>query len=191
MPQRVKEVRPPRGATHLAFRAPVWLYRIRLGWLLGGRFLELTHTGRKSGKRRHTVLEVVHYDRATGVYTIASGFGERSDWYPNILKDPHVEVRCGRRQVTATAVPLMPQEAGAVLVGYARAHRRAFRALVRFMGYRVDGTEADIHALGEYVRLFALTPASATTGALPEPVPPMERQPGDDLDPEDLVQFDG
>lgn len=191
MPERVKEVHRPRGITRLAFRAPVWLYRLGLGWLLGGRFLELTHTGRKSGKRRHTVLEVVRYDPATGVYIIAAGFGERSDWYRNILNDPHVEVRSGRRHVAATAVPLTPHEAGAVLVEYARAHRRAFRALVRFMGYRVDGTEADTHALGEYVPLLALRPENTEAVDLSEPVPSRERQPGDDLEVPDPAQFDG
>jgi len=191
MPERVKEVHRPRGLTRLAFRAPNWLYRIGLGWLLGNRFLQLTHIGRKSGMRRRTVLEVVRYERATGTYNIAAGFGEQSDWYRNILKNPHVEVRCGRRHTNAIAVPLAPQEAGEVLVRYARAHRRAFRALVRFMGYRVDGTEADTYALGEYVRLFALRPATGEPGGGRESVLPVERQPGDDLGPEDLAQFDG
>lgn len=36
----------PRGLLRLLLRAPVALYRLRLGWLLGGRVLLLSHTGR-------------------------------------------------------------------------------------------------------------------------------------------------
>lgn len=31
--------RPPRGFQRLLWRAPIWLYRLGLGWLLGHRFL--------------------------------------------------------------------------------------------------------------------------------------------------------
>lgn len=48
----------PRGLLRLGFRLPIWLYRLNLGWILGERFLLLTHTGRKSGLVRQTVIEV-------------------------------------------------------------------------------------------------------------------------------------
>jgi hypothetical protein len=35
-------------------RAPIWLYRLRLGFLFGRRMLLLEHIGRKSGARRWT-----------------------------------------------------------------------------------------------------------------------------------------
>ncbi|HTM84573.1 MAG TPA: nitroreductase family deazaflavin-dependent oxidoreductase, partial [Mycobacterium sp.] len=38
-------------------RAPIWLYRARLGALLGSRLLMLEHRGRTSGARRYVVLE--------------------------------------------------------------------------------------------------------------------------------------
>ena len=42
----MKLARPPRTRLRRAlFRAPIWLYRLGLGGLLGGRFLLLTHTG--------------------------------------------------------------------------------------------------------------------------------------------------
>ena len=158
MPEKVREVKPPTGLTRLAFRFPIWFYRAGFGRLLGDRFLELTHTGRKSGLARRTVLEVVRHDKKTGVYYIAAGFGEGSDWYQNILANPKVEVRSGGNHIQAVAVPLSEAEAGDDLVNYARRHPVAFKELVRFMGYQVDGSEADIHALGRYLRMFALTP---------------------------------
>jgi hypothetical protein len=57
-------------------RAPVGLYRARLGFLLGSRLLMLEHTGRKSGARRYVVLEVVGHPRPR-TYVVASGFGGR------------------------------------------------------------------------------------------------------------------
>jgi hypothetical protein len=43
----------------VAFRLPIHLYRLDLGWLLGHRVLLLSHRGRKSGLIRATPLEVV------------------------------------------------------------------------------------------------------------------------------------
>jgi len=48
MPEKIAKTKLPRGLVRLAFRAPIWLYRAHLGWLLGYRFVLLTHTGRKS-----------------------------------------------------------------------------------------------------------------------------------------------
>ncbi|HEU5434459.1 MAG TPA: hypothetical protein VFU81_22495, partial [Thermomicrobiales bacterium] len=56
---------PPAGVTRLLARAPIWLYRLHLGRLLGHHALVLTHRGRKSGKARQAILEVVRYDPAT------------------------------------------------------------------------------------------------------------------------------
>jgi deazaflavin-dependent oxidoreductase (nitroreductase family) len=158
MPEIVKEVEPPSGLARLAFRMPIFLYRIGLGWLLGHRFLLLTHTGRKSGSPRQTVLEVVRFDRETGNYYIAVGFGKHSDWYKNISANPAVTVRSGGDRIQAKAEQLTQDAAGNELVRYAHEHPTTFKELVTFMGYRVDGTDADIHALGEYVRMFALKP---------------------------------
>jgi deazaflavin-dependent oxidoreductase (nitroreductase family) len=158
MPIKVREIYPPTGLSRLAFRIPIWFYQAGMGRLLGGRFLELTHIGRKSGLIRHTVLEVVRHDKESGTYFIAVGFGEHSDWYQNILADPHVEIRSGVEHIQAIAIPLTEDEAGDELVRYAHRYPLAFRELLRFMGYKVDGSDEDIHALGGYIHMFALKP---------------------------------
>ena len=38
------------------FKLPLVLYRLRLGWIFGHRFVMLTHVGRHSGKTRRTIL---------------------------------------------------------------------------------------------------------------------------------------
>ena len=69
----------PTGASRLAFRLPIYLYRLDLGRLLGHRFLLLVHRGRKSGLLRETVLEVLLHDPATNESVVLSAWGEKAD----------------------------------------------------------------------------------------------------------------
>jgi deazaflavin-dependent oxidoreductase (nitroreductase family) len=109
-------------------RAPVWAYRARLGFVFGSRLLMLEHTGRKTGGRRHAVLEVVGRI-GPGGHVVASGFGERAQWFRNIRAEPRVRVYLGgHRPVAATARVLGHGEAARVLATYASAHPRAWAA---------------------------------------------------------------
>lgn len=64
-------------------RAPIGLYRVGLGGVLGSRFLLLEHVGRNSEQLRSTALEVLETGD-DGAPVIASGFGESSQWYKNV-----------------------------------------------------------------------------------------------------------
>src|SRR5882672_3082319 len=121
----------PTGLLRLCLRLPIWLYRLRCGWVLNSRFLLLTHIGRRSRLPRQTVLEVVHHDRTTETYVIASGWGEKPDWFRNLQKTPTAVVTVGRKRFAATARCLSGDEAARVLLVYAQRHRRAFRALAK------------------------------------------------------------
>jgi len=88
----------PRGWFRLLLRFPILIYRLKLGWLLGRRFLLLTHTGRKSGGAYATVLEVLRYDQDSHHCIIASGWGTRSQWYRNVLNDPRIRYTVGLRE---------------------------------------------------------------------------------------------
>lgn len=157
MPEKTRDITPPKGLSRLAYRFPIWMYRMGLGNLLGNRFLLLTHTGRKSGLPRQTVLEVVRYDQQSGLLIIASGFGRKSDWVLNIQADPNVTVKSRGVQKKALARRLERQEAGDELVDYSQRHPSAMGQLARFMGYRLDGSEEDVRALGELIPMFSLT----------------------------------
>jgi deazaflavin-dependent oxidoreductase (nitroreductase family) len=159
MVEKIKDVQTPRGLARLAFRLPIWLYRLGLGGLLGTRFLLLTHTGRKSGRKRQTVLEVVRYDEATTTFIVAAGFGPGSDWYRNIRSNPQVTVQCGRRRWKMDARFLTPEQAGEELLNYASSHPLALRELARFMGYRLDGSQEDVRALGQELPMVAFQPS--------------------------------
>src|SRR5262245_32389129 len=119
-------------------RTPIWLYRFHLGFLFGRRMLLLEHIGRKSGARRYAVLEVVGHP-GTDEYVIVSGFGERSQWYRNVVLNPRVRVSVGlRRNVSAIATPMAPEAAEEALDRYAQRHPRTWRTLQEAMAAALD-----------------------------------------------------
>lgn len=158
MAEKTKELNPPHGLARLAYRFPIWIYRLGLGGLLGTRIMLLIHIGRKSGQERRTVLEVVRHDKETTTFIVASGFGLKSDWYRNILVNPNVTVRSGRGRWKMVATILTTEQAGDELLDYARRHPLAMRELARFMGYRYDGSQATIRTMGETIPLVAFHP---------------------------------
>lgn len=135
-------------------RLPINLYRAHLGWLLMGRFLRLTHTGRKSGLPRQVVLEIVQHDRSKNTYSVFAGFGTESDWVKNIEKMPQVSIDVGRRHMQATAQRLSPADSEQILLDYARRYPVAQRVLPRMMGYQTDGSAADFAELARQGIVF-------------------------------------
>ena len=53
-PSKTKETAP--AFLIPMFKLPLLLYRLRLGWLLGRRFMLLTHVGRRSGSECCSLL---------------------------------------------------------------------------------------------------------------------------------------
>ncbi len=110
-------------------RAPIWLYRARLGFLFGSRLLMLEHIGRTSGVRRYVLLEVIARP-APGSYIAATGFGARAQWFRNVQANPQVRVYLGsRRPAPATARALTGEQSASALAAYTNAHPRAWRTL--------------------------------------------------------------
>lgn len=134
---------PPKGLLRLGLRLPIVLYRLRLGWLLGGRFILLNHIGRKSGQTRQTVLEVVGHDERSDTYYIVSGWGHQSNWYRNLLATPEISVQVGRRHLDARAETLTPPEGVRVLLNYREKHALAARELGRLMGLNIAEAPPD------------------------------------------------
>lgn len=157
-----------RAASRALVRAPILLYRCGLGGLLGRRVVLLTHVGRRTGRRRQVVLEVVGRGEAAGSYLVASGYGSRAQWYRNVLADPEVTFQVGRRPRDGRARPLQPAESGRHLAAYARRRPRAAAALMRLIGHDVDGSPAAYERLGadpeHGVPLVLLAPTPSPPG---------------------------
>lgn len=147
----------PRGVLRWVLRLPIHLYRARLGWLLGERFLMLTHQGRKSGRPRQSVIEVVQHDLQTDTYFVVSGWGNKADWYQNVEKNPNVLIHVGRRTCQATAELLPPEQATAILKSYARLHPIAFKEIGRlFFGPSVSPEPEAVERLAGRMPMIAL-----------------------------------
>lgn len=160
MAEKIKDVQPPKGWARLAWRAPIWLYRFGLGSLLGGRFLLLNHIGRKTGQMRQTVVEVVQHDKAQRAYIIASGYGEKADWYKNLMAHPDVTIQVGSKRIAVHAERLPVAQATEILLDYNRHHPATLRTLAGLLGYRTDGSEADVRFLAGLIPILSLTPHS-------------------------------
>ena len=156
---------PPRGVLRALLRLPVYLYRARLGILLGHRFLLLVHTGRTTGLRRETVLEVVEYDSATRESVVAAGWGRRTGWFHNVEAGLAHEIRTGRDRFTPACRVLTPGEAERVCADYERRNRLIaplVRAVVsRLVGWRYDGTPAARRRIVEQLPLVAFRPQAS------------------------------
>jgi deazaflavin-dependent oxidoreductase (nitroreductase family) len=146
---------PPKGFARLLWRAPIWFYKVGLGWMMGKRFLLLNHIGRKSGKPRQAVLEVVRYDKQAHTYYVASGFGEKSDWFQNVMHTPDVTIQVGSKRYETQAVRLSPEAAEEELLSYGRNHPTAIKNLAGLMNYPVDGSEDSIRKLGRLLPMIA------------------------------------
>ena len=163
--QVAKHVQPPTGLIRTIFRAPIYLYRARLGWLLGNRVLLLHHIGHVSGKERHAVLEVVEHDPADDSFVVASGWGSTAAWYRNVIHSPDVTIQVGRRTIAVTAVKLTRDEGAETFVRYAIKHRSSAKYLLpRVLGFSVDGSEADFRAVGRQLPFIRFVPRSRVAG---------------------------
>lgn len=153
----------------LMFKLPVYVYRLRLGWLYEHRLLMVTHRGRKTGKIRHTVLEVVRYDPAAKESLVVSGWGKSSDWYRNLQARPALEIRTGFDRYVPQQRFLDPDEAYEELVEYERRHPWAVRAFARLLGLHYDGSESQRQELFAHFPMLAFRPQAPrpTTPAAP------------------------
>jgi deazaflavin-dependent oxidoreductase (nitroreductase family) len=132
--------------------------------LLGCRFLLLIHLGRRSRRRRETVLEVIEYREPGPEAVVMSAFGRNADWLRNIEVTPNPEVIIGRQQFVAAYRLLDIEEAISVVERYEQ--RSWFLApIVRLvvsslLGWPYRGSESDRRRLAAQLPLIALRPRS-------------------------------
>lgn len=137
-----------RRFSRAVVRAPILVYRCGLGWVFGRRLVLLTHVGRRSGRPRQVVLEVVGRGPGRGSYVVASGYGSRAHWFRNVLAHPEVTYQVGRRRRDGWAYPLPSAESGRRLAEYAARRPRSAAALMRMLDRDVDGSRAAYERLG-------------------------------------------
>jgi len=140
-------VNPKRAILLYIFRSPVYLYRWHLGGLLGHRFLLLSHTGRRSGLRRQTVLEVIRYQPRVPEAVVMSGFGSKSDWLQNIEANGDEEICIASKHFKACHRFLSESEAEDALQAYESRNRLLApvvrRVLSSLLGWAYTGSSEE------------------------------------------------
>jgi len=146
---------PPRGFKAKLWRIPIWFYRMGLGGLLGKRFLLLTHIGRKSGQPRQAVIEVVKKDSQNDIYYSVSGFGEKAQWFQNILHTPQVDIQVGGQKMSVHAERLSINDGEKILSAYAEQHPIALRELSKMLKIPYDGNPESISKMAKAMPVVA------------------------------------
>lgn len=143
----------------------VLLFRLGLGWMINlwpavsGRILVIRHIGRKSGLPH---FNPVNYAVVDGEIYCTAGFGNVSDWYKNLIKQPAAEIWLpdGWYEARAEDVSSHPKRLEllrAVLIG------AGFASFIAGIDpYTISDAEL-AHKSGEY-RLLHLVRGAARTG---------------------------
>ena len=164
-PTTIEQPAPPGGLLRTLLGLPVRLYQAHLGILLGDRFLLLVHTGRTTGLRRETVLEVVKYNPATSESVVAAGWGRRTGWLHNVEAGLAHEVWTGRERFAPAHRILPPDEAERIFADYERRNRLIgpiVRAVIsRLVGWRYDGTQGSRRRVVEQLSLMGFRPRAS------------------------------
>jgi deazaflavin-dependent oxidoreductase (nitroreductase family) len=161
-PPPIRQPAPPTGVLRVLLGLPVYLYHAHIGFVLGHRFLLLVHTGRKSGLRRETVLEVVRYDPPARESVVAAGWGRRTGWLHNVEAGLADEVWTGRERFAPAWRILPPHEAERMLADYECRNRLIapiVRAVLsRLLGWHYDATAAARRRAVEQLALVGFRP---------------------------------
>jgi deazaflavin-dependent oxidoreductase (nitroreductase family) len=131
----------PTGLFKWILHVPVYLFKLGLGFLMGDRFVLLTHEGRKSGRTYQTPLEVVQHDEVSGEYIVSSGTGPNADWYRNIAAKPATRIQVRNESWVPTQRLLDYTEAASRFKRYEQEHPKTAFRLLQSMGNSYDGTD--------------------------------------------------
>jgi deazaflavin-dependent oxidoreductase (nitroreductase family) len=152
---------PHAGWRRWLFKAPIHLWRLGLGPLLGQIMILITHTGRKSGLPRRTMAE---YYRLDGRKYAVAAFGRRAQWCLNLLADPRVTIQTSDGAQSARAVRVLDERE---LEDVVRLFMRHDPPLTKWYLNSLDIQEdlSDLAAKKERTYIFRFDPSQ-------EPTPP-------------------
>ncbi len=138
-------------------KMPLILYRLGLGWMLGKRFLLLTHVGRRSGKIYRSVLAVLRFDEKTRE-TLAVSPWSGSNWYRNIQATPALEVETNGVRFAPVQRSLSAEEIAALFIEFRKEHPIFSRMIARIPSWKIDSTYDEFLALARTLRGVSFRP---------------------------------
>ena len=139
------------------FKLPLFLYRLRLGWVFGKRFMVVTHVGRRSGKVYRSVLAVLAFDPITREIKAVSPW-RTSNWFNNIQATPALEVETAGVRYAPRQRFLGPEEIAAAFIELRRQRPIFSRMIARIPGWKIDSTDEEFVELARTLRGVAFEP---------------------------------
>jgi len=149
----------PTGLFKWFLHAPTWLFRARLGFVFGKRFVMIEHRGRKSGKLYRTVLEVAGRNPERNEWIVTSGTGPNADWYRNIRAGGVEALWIGPKRHPAESRFLEAPEAAGIMQRYEEEHPETAARLMASMGISYDGTDEGRIEMMRKIPMVALSVA--------------------------------
>lgn len=150
----------PNTLLKFFFKFPLLLHKMGFGgWerLIGAEWMRITTTGRKTGKRREAMVDVMDYERENDTYYIEAAYGSRADWYKNIMSNPDFDAQVGRRKFKATAKELDGKDTGEMLVRFYRRKPAYTRSVMAMVGMKFKN-EDELREVGKNLTLLAVKP---------------------------------
>ena len=150
----------PNALLKFFFKVPLFVHKIGFGgWerLIGAQWMLIATTGRKTGKRREAMVDVMDYNKATDTYYIEAAYGSRADWYKNIKSNPAFEAQVGRRKFKARAEELAENDTGEMLVQFFRRKPAYTRSVMAMVGMTFKD-EDELREIGKNLTLLAVKP---------------------------------
>ena len=150
----------PSGLLKFFFKVPLFMHKLGFGgWerFIGAQWMLLTTIGRKSGKPRQTLVDVMDYDKAKDTYYIEAAYGSHADWFKNIHAKPLFEAQVGRRKFCAQADILTQGDTGEMLVQFFRRKPAYTRSVMAMVGMKFKDEE-ELRSLGKNLTLLAVKP---------------------------------
>jgi deazaflavin-dependent oxidoreductase (nitroreductase family) len=139
------------------FKMPLILYRLGLGWMLGNRFMLLTHQGRHTGKVYRSVLAVLRINNITREVFAVSPWSS-SNWYRNIQVTPALEIETGLVRYAPAQRTLSPKEIASLFIEFRRLHPIFSRIISRIPGWKIESSYDEFLQLAHTLRGVAFIP---------------------------------
>ena len=142
------------------FKAPLFMHKVGLGgWekIIGAEWMLISTTGRKTGKRRDSMVDVMDYDTSTDTYYIEAAYGSRADWFKNIKANPIFDAQVGRRKFKAQVQELDAAGTGEMLVRFFRRKPAYTRSVMAMVGMKFKD-ENELREMGKNLTLLAVKP---------------------------------
>ena len=150
----------PNALLKFFFKVPLFVHKIGFGgWerIIGAQWMLIATTGRKTGKRREAMVDVMDYNKATDTYYIEAAYGSRADWDKNIKSNPVFEAQVGCRKFKARAEELAENDTGEMLVQFFRRKPAYTRSVMAMVGMTFKD-EDELREIGKNLTLLAVKP---------------------------------